>query len=119
MRTNSIEIPKCISIFPDSHLALAGSLLKRCSKEKRAHFRAGLRHDDVSKPSETARPSPRVNVTADLRAESLLAFLSNVGEGEHLRKDARTLQTREAVAKLAVFEFESAEVFQAFFFFTL
>lgn len=64
MRTHSTEISKCISIFPESHLALAGSLLKRHSKEKRAHFRAGLGHDDISKLSEAPRPSPRVNVTA-------------------------------------------------------
>lgn len=49
-----------------------------------------------------------------MTAESLLAFLSNVGENEHLRKDARTLRTREAVAKLAALEFE-----KCFFCYTL
>lgn len=49
--------------FPWITSRWAGSLLKSRSKEKRAHFRAGLGHDDISKPSETARLSPRVNVT--------------------------------------------------------
>lgn len=64
MRTISIEVLKCISIFPDSRLALAGSVLKRRSEEKRAHFRAGLGQDDISTLSETesqrdCRPSER------------------------------------------------------------
>lgn len=105
-RTNSTEITKCISIFPDSHLALAGSLLKRRSKEKR--FRAGLGHDDISKLS----PSPRVNVTAVPLSVSVKR-----GRKQTFEEVARTLQTREAVAKLTVFEFENTEVFQAFFFF--